>query len=109
MSGKFIRKCGPGTELVDWLLNLSPIVHTRTQAAGMWQALVEEGVLSHGNLYYSSSGLNIHNLPASEERQQRSYLSVFLLPLSYAISELVMKDENIQCIYRLDFFCFETH
>ncbi|XP_055620288.1 rap guanine nucleotide exchange factor 4 isoform X2 [Toxorhynchites rutilus septentrionalis] len=47
MGGKFIRKCGPGTELVDWLLNLSPIVHTRTQAAGMWQALVEEGVLSH--------------------------------------------------------------
>ncbi|XP_058461700.1 rap guanine nucleotide exchange factor 4 isoform X3 [Malaya genurostris] len=47
VSGKFIRKCGPGTELVDWLLNLSPIVHSRTQAAGMWQALVEEGVLSH--------------------------------------------------------------
>ncbi|XP_058837783.1 rap guanine nucleotide exchange factor 4-like isoform X3 [Topomyia yanbarensis] len=47
VGGKFIRKCGPGTELVDWLLNLSPIVHTRTQAAGMWQALVEEGVLSH--------------------------------------------------------------
>ncbi|XP_062710182.1 rap guanine nucleotide exchange factor 4 isoform X2 [Aedes albopictus] len=47
VGGKFIRKCAPGTELVDWLLNLSPIVHTRTQAAGMWQALVEEGVLSH--------------------------------------------------------------
>ncbi|XP_055606466.1 rap guanine nucleotide exchange factor 4 isoform X4 [Uranotaenia lowii] len=47
VGGKFIRKCGPGTELVDWLMNLSPIVHTRPQAAGMWQALVEEGVLSH--------------------------------------------------------------
>ncbi|XP_039443269.1 rap guanine nucleotide exchange factor 4 isoform X3 [Culex pipiens pallens] len=47
VGGKFIRKCAPGTELVDWLLNLSPIVHTRNQAAGMWQALVEEGVLSH--------------------------------------------------------------
>ncbi|XP_055537764.1 rap guanine nucleotide exchange factor 4 isoform X2 [Wyeomyia smithii] len=47
VGGKFIRKCAPGTELVDWLQNLSPIVHTRTQAAGMWQALVEEGVLSH--------------------------------------------------------------
>ncbi|XP_065073351.1 rap guanine nucleotide exchange factor 4 isoform X2 [Ochlerotatus camptorhynchus] len=47
VGGKFIRKCAPGTELVDWLQNLSPIVHTRTQAAGMWQALMEEGVLSH--------------------------------------------------------------
>ena len=48
VSGKFIRRCAPGTELVDWLVNLSPIVHTRAQAAGMWQALLEEGVLSHG-------------------------------------------------------------
>jgi Domain found in Dishevelled, Egl-10, and Pleckstrin (DEP) len=48
VAGKFIRKCGPGTELVEWLMNLSPIVHTRVQAAGMWQALLEEGVLSHG-------------------------------------------------------------
>ncbi|XP_020717150.1 rap guanine nucleotide exchange factor 4 isoform X2 [Ceratitis capitata] len=49
VAGKLIRKCAPGTELVDWLLNLSPIVHTRAQAAGMWQALLEEGVLSHVN------------------------------------------------------------
>ncbi|XP_037824201.1 rap guanine nucleotide exchange factor 4-like, partial [Lucilia sericata] len=47
VSGKLIRKCAPGTELVDWLVNLSPIVHTRAQAAGMWQALLEEGILSH--------------------------------------------------------------
>ncbi|XP_046809970.1 rap guanine nucleotide exchange factor 4 isoform X2 [Lucilia cuprina] len=49
VSGKLIRKCAPGTELVDWLVNLSPIVHTRAQAAGMWQALLEEGILSHVN------------------------------------------------------------
>lgn len=48
VSGKLIRKCAPGTELVDWLVNLSPIVHTRAQAAGMWQALLEEGILTHG-------------------------------------------------------------
>lgn len=48
VSGKLIRKCALGTELVDWLMNLSVIVHTRTQAAGMWQAILEEGVLSHG-------------------------------------------------------------
>ncbi|GAB0096143.1 hypothetical protein DMENIID0001_116190 [Sergentomyia squamirostris] len=49
VSGKLVRKCAPGTELVEWLINLSPIVHTRVQAAGMWQALVEEGVLAHVN------------------------------------------------------------
>lgn len=48
MSGKLIRKCAPGTELVNWLVNLSPIVHTQPQATGMWQALLEEGVISHG-------------------------------------------------------------
>lgn len=48
VSGKLIKKCAPGTELVDWLINLSPIVHTRAQASGMWQALLEEGVLVHG-------------------------------------------------------------
>lgn len=49
VSGKLIRKCAPGIEMVDWLVNLSPVVHTRIQAAGMWQALLEEGVISHGN------------------------------------------------------------
>lgn len=51
VSGKMIRKCAPGIELVDWLLNLSPVVHTRVQATGMWQALLEEGVISHGRCY----------------------------------------------------------
>lgn len=49
VSGKLIRKCAPGIEMVDWLVNLSPVVHTRIQATGMWQALLEEGVISHGN------------------------------------------------------------
>ncbi|KAL7051611.1 hypothetical protein ACKWTF_004528 [Chironomus riparius] len=47
VSGRLIRKCAPGSELVDWLMNLSPVVHTRIQATGMWQALLEEGVISH--------------------------------------------------------------
>lgn len=52
VSGKLIRKCAPGIEMVDWLVNLSPVVHTRIQATGMWQALLEEGVISHGNLAF---------------------------------------------------------
>lgn len=47
VSGKLIRKCAPGAELVNWLINLSTVVHTRAQAAGMWQALVEEGLMAH--------------------------------------------------------------
>lgn len=55
VSGKLIRKCAPGTELVDWLMNLSPILHNRRiQAAGMWQALLEEDVLTHGKCRRSS-------------------------------------------------------
>lgn len=48
VSGRLIRKCAPGSELVEWLMNLSPVVHTRIQATGMFQALLEEGVISHG-------------------------------------------------------------
>lgn len=48
MSGRLVRRCAPGTELVDWMLSLSPSIHTRPQAAGMWQALLEEGVIAHG-------------------------------------------------------------
>ncbi|KAJ8932732.1 hypothetical protein NQ314_014428 [Rhamnusium bicolor] len=47
VSGRLVRRCAPGTELVDWLLSLSSSIHTRAQAAGMWQGLLEEGVISH--------------------------------------------------------------
>ncbi|XP_071049981.1 rap guanine nucleotide exchange factor 4 isoform X2 [Onthophagus taurus] len=46
-SGRLVRRCAPGNELVDWLLELSSCVHTRVQATGMWQALLEEGVIAH--------------------------------------------------------------
>ncbi|KAH1017361.1 hypothetical protein HUJ05_008011 [Dendroctonus ponderosae] len=49
VSGRLVRRCAPGTELVEWLMNLSPGIHSRPQAAGMWQALLEEGVISHGS------------------------------------------------------------
>jgi len=44
------RRSASGRELVDWIMSLSPSIHTRHQAIGMWQALLEEGVISHGNL-----------------------------------------------------------
>lgn len=45
----FCRQCCVGTELVDWLVLQSACVLTRSHAVGMWQALVEEGGLNHGN------------------------------------------------------------
>lgn len=32
-----VRHCLVGTEMVDWLLSLSPEVHSRAQASAMWQ------------------------------------------------------------------------
>lgn len=43
------RQCCVGTELVDWLVMQSACVLTRSHAVGMWQALLEEGVLNHGD------------------------------------------------------------
>jgi len=41
-----------GADMVDWLLRLFPsLVRSRGQAAGVWQALLEEGVLIHGVVF----------------------------------------------------------
>ncbi|XP_013390231.1 rap guanine nucleotide exchange factor 4 isoform X1 [Lingula anatina] len=41
------RRCMVGSEMTDWMLQVSPSVHSKIQAIGMWQALLEEGVLVH--------------------------------------------------------------
>ncbi|XP_074515411.1 rap guanine nucleotide exchange factor 4 [Sebastes fasciatus] len=44
---KTYSQCCVGTELVDWQMQQSSCVHSRIQAVGMWQVLLEEGVLNH--------------------------------------------------------------
>ncbi|XP_072539985.1 rap guanine nucleotide exchange factor 4-like isoform X2 [Salminus brasiliensis] len=44
---KTYRQCCVGTELIDWQLQQSSCVHSRAHAVGMWQALLEEGILNH--------------------------------------------------------------
>ncbi|XP_072300559.1 rap guanine nucleotide exchange factor 4 [Eucyclogobius newberryi] len=44
---KTYRQCCVGTELVDWQMQQSSCIHSRAQAVGMWQVLLEEGVLNH--------------------------------------------------------------
>ncbi|XP_033735691.1 LOW QUALITY PROTEIN: rap guanine nucleotide exchange factor 4-like [Pecten maximus] len=41
------RRCMVGSEMVDWLLQQGPLVHSRNQAVGMWQALLEDGIIVH--------------------------------------------------------------
>ncbi|XP_036388854.1 rap guanine nucleotide exchange factor 3 isoform X2 [Megalops cyprinoides] len=44
---KTYRQCSTGKELVDWLMKLSDCLQSRSQAVGMWQVLVDEGILVH--------------------------------------------------------------
>nr|KAG5701610.1 hypothetical protein BaRGS_019299 [Batillaria attramentaria] len=41
------RRCMVGSEMTDWLMSLNTLINTRQQAVGMWQVLLEEGVLVH--------------------------------------------------------------
>ena len=41
------RRCMVGTEMVDWMMTQN-VVRSRHQAVGMWQALLEDGILMHG-------------------------------------------------------------
>ncbi|RZF45207.1 hypothetical protein LSTR_LSTR011104 [Laodelphax striatellus] len=46
-----VRRCASGSELIDWLMALAPVqVDNRQVATGMWQALLEEGVISHATM-----------------------------------------------------------
>lgn len=46
------RQCCSGKELVDWLMKQNECLQSRSQAVGMWQVLVDEGILVHGKDYY---------------------------------------------------------
>uniref|UniRef100_A0A673CLV2 Rap guanine nucleotide exchange factor (GEF) 3 n=1 Tax=Sphaeramia orbicularis TaxID=375764 RepID=A0A673CLV2_9TELE len=40
-------QCCSGKELVDWLMKQNECLQSRSQAVGMWQVLVDEGILVH--------------------------------------------------------------
>ncbi|CAB1336576.1 unnamed protein product [Coregonus sp. 'balchen'] len=44
---KTFRQCCSGKELVDWLMKLNECFQSRSQAVGMWQVLVDEGIIVH--------------------------------------------------------------
>lgn len=47
-----MRRSFIGSEAVDWLTRVSPIVHGRFHANAMLQALLEAGVIVHGKNWY---------------------------------------------------------
>lgn len=44
---KTYRQCCSGKELADWLMKQNECLQSRSQAVGMWQVLVDEGILVH--------------------------------------------------------------
>uniref|UniRef100_A0A3B4A7Z9 Uncharacterized protein n=1 Tax=Periophthalmus magnuspinnatus TaxID=409849 RepID=A0A3B4A7Z9_9GOBI len=44
---KTYRQCCSGKELVDWLMKENEGIQSRSQAVGIWQVLVDEGILAH--------------------------------------------------------------
>jgi len=43
------RRSMVGADMVDWMISrFTSLVKSRSQAVGVWQALLEEGVLVHG-------------------------------------------------------------
>ncbi|XP_059478208.1 rap guanine nucleotide exchange factor 4 isoform X2 [Neocloeon triangulifer] len=44
-TGRVLRRCAAGTDLVEWLMTIG--VHSRQQATAMWQVLLEEGIITH--------------------------------------------------------------
>ncbi|KAG8189794.1 hypothetical protein JTE90_008106 [Oedothorax gibbosus] len=79
-----VRRCAVGSEMVDWLLQRGSVrvrIHSRAQAVGMFQALMEEGVISHVTnehqfkdkyLLYRFREDQLHELgtPTLDDRQQ---------------------------------------
>ena len=44
------KRCFIGSEAVDWLVKITPLVHGRFHVISMLQALLEEGIITNGML-----------------------------------------------------------
>lgn len=58
------RRAWTGSDLVDWLMEVSAgLVRSRQQACAMWQCLLEEGVILHGECEWPKKELRtrVHN------------------------------------------------
>ncbi|KAI3357719.1 hypothetical protein L3Q82_016125, partial [Scortum barcoo] len=80
---KTYRQCCSGKELVDWLMKQNEGLQSRSQAVGMWQVLVDEGILVH-----VKHELNFHDKDTQFYRFQDSECG-----LNHATNEKDSEDE----------------
>ncbi|XP_041859302.1 rap guanine nucleotide exchange factor 3 isoform X1 [Melanotaenia boesemani] len=80
---KTYRQCGSGKELVDWLLKQNESLQSRSQAVGMWQVLVDEGILIH-----VKHELNFHDKDTQFYRFQDSEFG-----LNHSVNDKDSEDE----------------
>ncbi|CAJ1084561.1 rap guanine nucleotide exchange factor 3 isoform X1 [Xyrichtys novacula] len=117
---KTYRQCCSGKELVDWLMKQNEGLQMRSQAVGMWQVLVDEGILIHvkhelnfhdkDTQFYrfqdSESGLNhIKDEKDSEEELQESLSLLSQLGPDALLTMILRKNpsqrsaEDLEVIY----------
>ncbi|XP_013871714.1 rap guanine nucleotide exchange factor 3 isoform X1 [Austrofundulus limnaeus] len=80
---KTYRQCCSGKELVDWLMKQTECLQSRSQAVGMWQVLVDEGILLH-----VKHELNFHDKDSQFYRFQDSEFG-----LNHMTNEKDLEDE----------------
>jgi len=93
LGNRVIKRCFIGSEAIDWLVKITPLVHSRFHAIAMLQALLEEGVISQVNssecefkdkdiLYRFSVDEKEGERPGDEEEYTEEDLDDVLLMLS---------------------------
>uniref|UniRef100_A0A8D0AFD2 Rap guanine nucleotide exchange factor 3 n=1 Tax=Sander lucioperca TaxID=283035 RepID=A0A8D0AFD2_SANLU len=80
---KTYRQCCSGKELVDWLMKQNECLQSRSQAVGMWQVLVDEGIIVH-----VKHELNFHDKDTQFYRFQDSEFG-----LNHVTNEKELEDE----------------
>ncbi|XP_051517668.1 rap guanine nucleotide exchange factor 3 isoform X2 [Myxocyprinus asiaticus] len=83
---KTYRQCCSGKELVDWLIKLNDCFQSRSQAVGMWQVLVDEGILGH-----MKQELNFHD----KETQFYRFMEAEF-DLNHSTKEKDSKEDELQ-------------
>uniref|UniRef100_A0A672MYJ8 Rap guanine nucleotide exchange factor 3 n=1 Tax=Sinocyclocheilus grahami TaxID=75366 RepID=A0A672MYJ8_SINGR len=83
---KTYRQCCSGKDLVDWLMKLNDCFQSRSQAVGMWQVLVDEGILSH-----VKQELNFHDKDTQFYRFMEAEFD-----LNHTTNDKDSKDEELQ-------------
>ncbi|EDL33476.1 Rap guanine nucleotide exchange factor (GEF) 5, partial [Mus musculus] len=76
----FYRRSCVGSELVDWLLEHCPFVQCRSMAIGVWQLLLDMGIMSSDNyVFYQFSSDECSYLYCEFEREEEWQKGVKLL------------------------------